>query len=173
MNRLSRAGVLAENMLFATLDPTIRKVFLPKVNKVKVKTSNNKISNLSDNDNTNTNTNPKTLTTKAIEMENNEVDIYDDNNNDNNNNNVDESINDVLSTPSLTFSSVSSADTNTMNTKMMSEILENERNREFRHKLAEELDTPYQVSGKGFEIFLTDTVGFISKLPTDLIAAFR
>ena len=171
MNRLSRAGVLAENMLFATLDPTIRKVFLPKVNKVKVKTSNNKISNLSDNDDTITNTNTKILTTKAIEMENNELDIHDNNNN--YNNNVDESINDVISTPSLTFSSVSSADTNTMNTKMVSEILENERNREFRHKLAEELDTPYQVSGKGFEIFLTDTVGFISKLPTDLIAAFR
>lgn len=30
MNRLSRAGVLAENMLFATLDPTTRKVRLPK-----------------------------------------------------------------------------------------------------------------------------------------------
>lgn len=30
LNRLSRAGVLAENMLFATLDPTTRRVVLPK-----------------------------------------------------------------------------------------------------------------------------------------------
>jgi GTP-binding protein HflX len=33
LNRLSRAGVLAENMLFATLDPTTRKVVLPKAAK--------------------------------------------------------------------------------------------------------------------------------------------
>jgi 50S ribosomal subunit-associated GTPase HflX len=33
LNRLSCAGVLAENMLFATLDPTTRRVRLPK-NKV-------------------------------------------------------------------------------------------------------------------------------------------
>jgi hypothetical protein len=29
------------------------------------------------------------------------------------------------------------------------------------------------VRNKGQEVLLTDTVGFISKLPTDLIAAFR
>lgn len=34
LNRLSRAGVLAENMLFATLDPTTRKVVLPKKKKI-------------------------------------------------------------------------------------------------------------------------------------------
>lgn len=31
MNRLTNAGVLAENMLFATLDPTTRRVRLPRV----------------------------------------------------------------------------------------------------------------------------------------------
>ena len=31
MNRLSQAGVLAEDMLFATLDPTTRKVQLPRI----------------------------------------------------------------------------------------------------------------------------------------------
>lgn len=76
MNRLSRAGVLAENMLFATLDPTTRRVQLPR----KIK---------------------------------NKVD--------------DESI-------------------------VASSTLEGK---------------------KGPEILLTDTVGFISKLPTNLIAAFR
>ena len=30
LNRLSKAGVLAENMLFATLDPTTRRVQLPR-----------------------------------------------------------------------------------------------------------------------------------------------
>ena len=30
LNRLSRAGVLAENMLFATLDPTTRRIRLPR-----------------------------------------------------------------------------------------------------------------------------------------------
>jgi 50S ribosomal subunit-associated GTPase HflX len=33
LNRLCKAGVLAENMLFATLDPTTRKVALPRTNK--------------------------------------------------------------------------------------------------------------------------------------------
>ena len=32
---------------------------------------------------------------------------------------------------------------------------------------------PIGVRNKGQEVLLTDTVGFISKLPTDLIAAFR
>ena len=32
---------------------------------------------------------------------------------------------------------------------------------------------PAGVRNKGQEVLLTDTVGFISKLPTDLIAAFR
>jgi GTP-binding protein HflX len=76
MNKISHAGVLAENMLFATLDPTTRKVVVPKIVKKK-------------NDN-------------------------------------------------------------------------EEGESESEHE-----------SHKGQEILLTDTVGFISKLPTHLIAAFR
>lgn len=72
MNTISNAGVFAENMLFATLDPTTRKISLPKI---KNKTEDSSSS---------------------------------------------------LSSPM-----------------------------------------------KGQEVFLTDTVGFISKLPTNLIAAFR
>ncbi len=75
---MSNAGVLAENMLFATLDPTTRKVILPKT-KGEMKDS------------------------------------------------------------SLTKASSDSD----------------------------------ELSHKGQEILLTDTVGFISKLPTHLIAAFR
>ena len=75
LNRLSRAGVLAENMLFATLDPTTRKITLPTKNK------------------------------------NRNSDIIEAGN--------------------------------------------------------------MGVRTKGQEVLLTDTVGFISKLPTDLIAAFR
>ena len=74
LNRLSRAGVLAENMLFATLDPTTRKITLPTK-----KTKNN----------------------------------------------------DVIEAGNI------------------------------------------GIRTKGQEVLLTDTVGFISKLPTDLIAAFR
>lgn len=78
MNTLSNAGVFAENMLFATLDPTTRKIALPKI-----------------------------------------------------------------------------------------------------HKKSEESPSPSpsqqapSAAMKGQEVFLTDTVGFISKLPTNLIAAFR
>jgi GTPase len=76
MNRLSQAGVLAENMLFATLDPTTRKIKLPA---------------------------------KA-------------------------------------------------STKKLSSSFAGE---------------PVSERSRSQEIFLTDTVGFISKLPTNLIAAFR
>lgn len=79
MNRLSRAGVLAENMLFATLDPTTRRVTIPK---------------------------------KRREPKKDGGDEADDG-----------------------------------------------------------LGRPR--SSKGQDVLLTDTVGFISKLPTDLIAAFR
>jgi GTP-binding protein HflX len=75
LNKLSRAGVLAEDMLFATLDPTTRKVHIPR---------------------------GKSGTKVGID--------------------------------------------------------EDEEMRRF---------------SKGQEILLTDTVGFIAKLPTDLIAAFR
>jgi 50S ribosomal subunit-associated GTPase HflX len=74
MNKLSHAGVFAENMLFATLDPTTRKIALPK----------------------------KSLANNLV-----------DNN------------------------------------------------------------STVVTSSKGQDVFLTDTVGFISKLPTNLIAAFR
>ena len=74
LNKLSRAGVLAENMLFATLDPTTRKINLP------TKKSKN---------------------------------------------------NDIIEAGNIS------------------------------------------IRTKGQEVLLTDTVGFISKLPTDLIAAFR
>ena len=78
LNKLSRAGVLAENLLFATLDPTTRRIRVPRSRK--------------------------------------------------------------------TVDGVNSEET--------------------------EEDTK-QKYNKGQEILLTDTVGFISKLPTDLIAAFR
>lgn len=93
MNKLSHAGVLAENMLFATLDPTTRKVRLPKINK-------NEDSHLVD----------------AGEGEDTEAGIVE------------------------------------------------EANGSFREAISH---------NKGQEILLTDTVGFISKLPTNLIAAFR
>lgn len=80
MNKLSQAGVFAEDMLFATLDPTTRRVQLPR-----------------------------NLDTNAIK--------------------------------------------------------DAERVDEASHGI--------QYSNKGQEVLLTDTVGFISKLPTDLIAAFR
>ena len=79
LNVLSKAGVLAENMLFATLDPTTRRVKLPR--------------------------------------------------------------------PSQTPASVARDDLS-----------------------SEHVD---ERVGKGSEILLTDTVGFISKLPTNLVAAFR
>ena len=84
LNRLSRAGVLAENMLFATLDPTTRRVVLPK------------------------------------------------------------------------------------KSNRMASVVE-------EGSIEEDSGSP-QAPGrhnKGQEVLLTDTVGFISKLPTDLIAAFR
>jgi GTP-binding protein HflX len=74
MNKLSHAGVFAENMLFATLDPTTRKIALPKKSLAERSTDNN---------------------------------------------------------------------------------------------------TAVSASSKGQDVFITDTVGFISKLPTNLIAAFR
>ena len=76
LNKLSRAGVLAENMLFATLDPTTRRVRIP-------------------------------------------------------------------------------------------------RSRKGNINVEEEEEETKQRYNKGQEVLLTDTVGFISKLPTDLIAAFR
>ena len=80
MNALSQAGVFAEDMLFATLDPTTRKIQLPRINS-------------------------------------------------------------------------------------------SSKQQEFATEAEDEATIQY--SNKGQEILLTDTVGFISKLPTDLIAAFR
>ncbi len=80
MNQLSNAGVFAENMLFATLDPTTRKITLPKKSKQA----------------------SSTAASKDVEGRGESTDL-----------------------------------------------------------------------AKGQEIFLSDTVGFISKLPTNLIAAFR
>lgn len=98
MNRLSRAGVLAENMLFATLDPTTRRVRLPRRQSLA----------------------PVSTTTADVEVLDAEI-----------------SGGDYSETPGVGSGSKG-------------------------------------VSGqKGQEILLTDTVGFISKLPTNLIAAFR
>ena len=91
MNRLSNAGVLAEDMLFATLDPTTRKTQLP------ARSGSSSGSN-SDSSNNNSNNN------RGAVME---------------------------------------------------------------------VDGQNVLRSKGLEVMLSDTVGFISKLPTSLIAAFR
>lgn len=94
LNVLSRAGVLAENMLFATLDPTTRRVKLPK--------------------------------------------------------------------PSKLAPAPTSAPHGT----------ESEEEEE-KEGAVVEVEGSVERVGKGSEILLTDTVGFISKLPTNLVAAFR
>ena len=88
LNLLSRAGVLAENMLFATLDPTTRRVKLPKATKFK--------------------------SSEAL-------------------------------------------------LKTFAPLVEGEV----------EVEVEGKSGGKGSDILLTDTVGFISKLPSNLVAAFR
>jgi 50S ribosomal subunit-associated GTPase HflX len=103
MNTLSHAGVFAENMLFATLDPTTRKVTLPKVKKALTEEDKDPV-----------------ISTNYLGL-GNVTHLRKHNNSDNNSH--EEQIQDF--------------------------------------------------SFKGQELFLTDTVGFISKLPTNLIAAFR
>jgi GTP-binding protein HflX len=97
MNRLSKAGVFAENMLFATLDPTTRRVRLPKA-----ASKSNAPSGAS--------------------------------------------IPTVIASDHLSNESV--------------------------HTVLED-DGSKRIPSKGTEVLLTDTVGFISKLPAHLIAAFR
>jgi 50S ribosomal subunit-associated GTPase HflX len=101
MNTLSHAGVFAENMLFATLDPTTRKITLPKVK-------------------------------KELTEEDNDP---------------------VISTNYLGLGNVT-------------HLRKHNNNNSHEEQIQD-------FSFKGQELFLTDTVGFISKLPTNLIAAFR
>lgn len=96
LNRLSRAGVLAENMLFATLDPTTRKVRLPRKEVV---------------------------------------------------------------------NSVGKTDAG-------EEGIENKFDSGFVAAV-KDVSEKGDSYGKGSEVLLTDTVGFISKLPANLVAAFR
>ena len=93
LNVLSRAGVLAENMLFATLDPTTRRVKLPRLSSKPTHASS------------------------------------------------------LVKPPAA------------------GDEVEDEASPEDENEAAK--------MGKGSEILLTDTVGFISKLPTNLVAAFR
>lgn len=107
MNVLSRAGVLAENMLFATLDPTIRKVRL------------------------------------------------------------DQGLWERGRDPATSASPTASSS----GTSGAAPVEEAEE--EAAAAAAGVVDVTLGGSKKGQEVLLTDTVGFISKLPTDLIAAFR
>lgn len=139
MNRLSRAGVLAENMLFATLDPTTRKLNLPRVIRTKetvgetsvgVSTTSNRPILVVEEDGTTS----EDLSEKTDSIENTE-------------------------------SRISAIDASSLSTQLSSSKVNQE---------AVYFETYADCDiGKGQEIFLTDTVGFISKLPTDLIAAFR
>eukprot|EP01041_Mallomonas_annulata_P012359 gene12359-26000_t len=101
LNLLSRAGVLAENMLFATLDPTTRRVKLPRSSRLSK---------------ANLGQSPDFISTfeKEAAMDDDEDE-----------------------------------------------------------KIVEVENSSGKYGGKGSEILLTDTVGFISKLPTNLVAAFR
>ena len=109
LNRLSRAGVLAENMLFATLDPTTRKVRLPKPSQIKQNAF---------------------VTNKSKDREGS--------NDESTSGESDRNVLDVIDASTGGDVTVIS-DKNT----------------------------------KGPEVLLTDTVGFISKLPSNLVAAFR
>ena len=109
LNRLSRAGVLAENMLFATLDPTTRKVRLPKPSQIKQNafvTNKSKDREGSNDEST------------SGESDGNVLDVID---------------------------ASTGGDVTVISDK----------------------------NTKGPEVLLTDTVGFISKLPSNLVAAFR
>mgnify|MGYP006080702849 CR=1 FL=1 len=112
MNKLSLAGVLAENMLFATLDNTVRKVQLLKGDAYHKQHKNS-----------------DTYTSAAATT----------------GTGIDENIGTISLESSDSSDNVDSID----------------------------VGRTGGGGSKGPEILLTDTVGFISKLPTDLVVAFR
>lgn len=118
LNRLSKAGVLAEDMLFATLDPTTRKVRLPSRAKQGTENWNEDIG---------------VVDIGLQEVGTAVLDVFIDDE-------ADESIDCV--TPKT-----------------------------YRTPL---VDASRQgLRRMGMEVLLTDTVGFISKLPSNIVAAFR
>lgn len=138
-------------MLFATLDPTTRKLNLPRVirDKSVASLSGHSVSS-------------STESRSVLVVEEDGSSIYELD---------DESVinssttsNDILSTSTSTSTTETSTALVAPNIASQSAIPP--------EPIQFETYADCEVS-KGQEIFLTDTVGFISKLPTDLIAAFR
>lgn len=130
-------------MLFATLDPTTRKLNLPRVIRDKSGTA----------------TSPATSARSVLVVEEDGSSSFES----------DEAVatDAVVSSPAFT----AGADTDSHTTTVLATAA---------MPPSSDIPEPIQFEtyadcevGKGQEIFLTDTVGFISKLPTDLIAAFR
>jgi hypothetical protein len=136
-------------MLFATLDPTTRKINLPKI--IKTNDSPAIVSDLM-----------SSLPISSGSINYSKVDIVDEMN--------DEKVETTGSKLNLTNESIRTA---AIQSKVISYPSSSYLNDKVSVKKMTNEGKDDVVLGKGQEVFLTDTVGFISKLPTDLVAAFR